>query len=218
MTAASLPNRRTSKVGQLVRRIEEDITLSRLAVGTWLRQSDLEKAYECTRLDLREALDRLSDKGLVHLESNRGYRVVDVDEQKLTEILKVRAVLEVAAAEEIYDKFNATSLRQLKTLAKSFERMVMDGSVVEQEQANRLFHASMLHACSNSELVDLIFELRNRTPVTSNRKKNTAARLKQACEEHFEIITLLGKQDLHGLRAILKQHVLGDLLPKRTKP
>jgi len=200
-----------------VLRIEEDITLGKISVGTWLRQSDLEKVYECTRLGLREALDRLSEKGLVHLESNRGYRVVDVDEQKLTEILKVRAVLEVAAAEETYDKFTAASLRQLKTLAKSFERMVAEGSVVEQEQANRLFHASMLHPCANSELVDLIFELRNRTPVTSNRRKNTATRLKQACEEHHKIIALLDKRDLQGLRAMMKQHVLGDLLTKPTK-
>jgi len=41
--------------------------------------------------------------------------------------------------------------------------MVAEGSVIEQEQANRLIHASMLHPCGNAELVDLIFELRNRT-------------------------------------------------------
>ncbi len=82
-------------------RIEEDINLGTLATGTWLKQADLEKSYQCARIDLREALDRLSEKNLVRLESNSGYRVIEIDERRLSEILRVRAILEVAAAEEI---------------------------------------------------------------------------------------------------------------------
>jgi DNA-binding GntR family transcriptional regulator len=216
MTGKTLKTQAKSKVSQLARRIEEDITLGLLGGDTWLRQADLEQTYGCTRLRLREALDRLVDKGLVRLESNRGYKVVDLDVQKLAEILQVRAVLEVAAAEEIYNKFDAASLRHLKSLAKSFEQSVEEGTVIEQEQANRLFHASMLSHCSNSELVDLIFELRNRTPLSPNRRKNTPARVKQAAKEHYLIIDALRNKDLPGLCTLLRQHVLGELLNKES--
>ncbi|WP_420236963.1 GntR family transcriptional regulator [Telmatobacter bradus] len=195
-----------------MRRIEEDINLGTLGTGTWLKQADLEKAYQCARIDLREALDRLSEKSLVRLESNRGYKVVEIDERKLSEILRVRAILEVAAAEEIIDKFDEHSLRKLKLLAKHFEQVVQNGTVVEQEQANRSFHASMLHFCANAELVDLIFELRNRAPLSTNRRKNTTARLALAAKEHFEMIECLRLRNLPRLRAILRHHVLGEIL------
>lgn len=201
-----------SRVSTLMRRIEEDINLGTLATGTWLKQADLEKSYQCARIDLREALDRLSEKSLVRLESNRGYRVVEIDERQLSEILRVRAILEMAAATEIIDKFDERSLRELKRLAKYFEHVVQHGTVVEQEQANRSFHASMLHFCANSELVDLIFELRNRAPLSTNRRKNTTARLTQAAKEHFDMIACLRQHDLPRLQAILRHHVLGEIL------
>jgi DNA-binding GntR family transcriptional regulator len=198
-----------SRVSTLMRRIEEDINLGGLAAGTWLKQIDLERAYKSSRIDLREALDRLSEKGLVRLESNRGYRVVQMDERRLKEILRVRAVLEIEAAEEIVDKFDYPSLHELEHLASAFEDRVLHGTPVEQERANRAFHAAMLRRCSNLELVELIFELRNRAPLPSNRN-NTHARLLRSVKEHFQIIDCLRAWDQPQLVKITRLHVLGE--------
>jgi DNA-binding GntR family transcriptional regulator len=200
-----------SKVSELVGRIEHDISLGILGSGTWLKQVDLEATYKCPRIDLREALDRLSEKGLVRLESNRGYRVSEIDERRLSQILHVRAVLEVEAATEILALFPDEDLPQLEDLAQHFSFTVENGNVIEQEESNRCFHAKLLHCCTNTELVKLIFELRNRAPLTINRRKNTNARLVQSAREHFQMIDCLRSRDLRLYCKILKHHVLGEL-------
>ena len=49
----------------LADRIQADIFYGRLAPGMWLKQIELERRYACTRLALRQALDAVSNKGML---------------------------------------------------------------------------------------------------------------------------------------------------------
>jgi len=204
----------------IVRLLEEQIGCGLLPPGTWLKQADLQREYGCSRINLREALNRLVEKGLVSLERNRGYRVQKVDETRLLHLLQVRAVLEVEAIESIVTNTDQAALAELRSLASAFSDAVMNGTVLEHEQTNREFHDAFLRGCSNSELVWLINDLRNRTPVAQNRRKNTHAWLLQTVEDHFEMITLLESGDVHALRALVRNHVLGgtDTLQRGADP
>jgi DNA-binding GntR family transcriptional regulator len=185
-----------------------------------LKQADLQREYRCSRIDLREALNRLVEKGLVSLEPNRGYRVQKVDETRLLHLLQVRAVLEVEAIESIVTNTEQTALVELRSLAAAFSEAVMNGTVLEQERTNREFHDAFLRGCSNPELVWLINDLRNRTPVAQNRRKNTHAWLLQTADDHVEMISLLEPRDVRALRALMRRHVLGgtDALKRRAEP
>ena len=102
-------------------------------------------------------------------------------------------------------------LAELRRLAAAFSETVLHGTVVEQELANRRFHAALLEGCSNPELVWLVFDLRNRTPAAHNRKKNTYSLMLRAAEEHVEMVALLEARDVSALRALMKQHVLSGM-------
>ncbi len=219
MTTPTVPSAR-NRPGAIVRLLEERIGCGLLTPGTWLKQADLQLEYDCSRINLREALNRLVDKGLVSLEPNRGYRVQKVDETRLLHLLQVRAVLEVEAIEEVVTNTEQAALAELRSLASAFSDAVMNGTVLEQEQTNRDFHDAFLRGCSNSELVWLINDLRNRTPVAQNRRKNTHAWLLQTAEDHVEMISLLESGDVPALRALIRRHVLGgtDGLKRRADP
>ena len=96
----------------------------------------------------------------------------------------------------------------------------MNGTVLEQERTNREFHNAFLRGCSNPELVWLINDLRNRTSVAQNRRKNTHAWLLQTADDHVERISLLESRDVRALRALMRRHVLGgtDALKRRAEP
>jgi DNA-binding GntR family transcriptional regulator len=191
----------------LAARIERDIVSGRLSGGAWLKQIDLEEKYGSTRLDIRQALERLAERGMVELVARRGYRVKEVDAARLRNILKVRAVLEVAAAEEVMSRIDEAGFARLEELAQAFETAVKSGTVAEQEETNRAFHVEMLKYCENRELVQMIFDLRSRIPVAITRERNTATLLAQAAQDHFTIIALMRAGDLAGLTSLMRRHV-----------
>lgn len=199
----------TLRVPELVRCLEDEISFGQLPVGAWLKQADLERRFGCSRILLREALSRLEEKGLVALEANRGYRVRELDEQRLHQILQVRGILEGEAMLQICGHAEDLDFENLRSLAEKFEGAVKNGTVIDQEQTNRNFHAALLRSCPNCELVAMIFELRNRAPVSQNRRKNTYARLVRAAEEHFKLLTLIENQDAQGAQKLVVEHVVG---------
>lgn len=196
---------------QLAMLIAKDISTGRLSAGSWLKQVDLEAQYGASRLDIRQALDRLEEKGLVKLETNRGYRVEEFDAERFRNVVSIRAILEVAAAEEVMKQIDPAGLDRLARHANLFAEAVTSGTVVQQEEANRSFHAAMLEFCPNRDLVTMIFDLRSRVPVTLTREKNTATILAQTVRDHYEIVERLRARDGAGLAAVIRQHVLTGL-------
>jgi len=201
------------RAGELAVRLEQDINSGVLVMGAWLKQVDLEAQYNCTRIDLRQALDRLVEKGLVCQIANRGYRVQEIDAARMAEIRQVRAILEIAAAEQVMAAIDEAGLAALQEAAARFEDTVLHGTVVAQEAANALFHTRMLEHCPNRELVGLIFDLRRRIPLAATRQHNTGMLLRRAAQDHFAIIELLRSQDLPALSVLMRQHVIADLAP-----
>lgn len=196
---------------ELAKLIEKDISTGRLSAGSWLKQVDLEAQYGASRLDIRQALDRLEEKGFVKLEANRGYRVETFDKQRFRNVVTIRAILEVAAAVEVLKHIDDAGLALLDRQADAFADAVAAGTVVAQEEANYAFHAAMLEFCPNSDLVSMIFDLRSRVPVTLTREKNTATLLARTVQDHYDIVERLRQRDRPGLELIVHQHVLGGL-------
>jgi DNA-binding GntR family transcriptional regulator len=179
-------------------------------MGSWLKQVDLEAAYGCNRIDLRGALDRLVEKGLVVQIAQRGYRVQQLDPRRMAEIRDVRAILEVAAVEDVMKRIDEAGLAGLKDAAQHFDAAVRGGTVTEQEAGNALFHERMLAYCPNRELVATIFELRRRVPLVFTRERNTGTIMRRSAKQHFEMIDKLRARDLPGLRDVMRLHVVAE--------
>lgn len=200
-----------ARARELAKLIEKDISTGRLSAGSWLKQVDLEAQYGASRLDIRQALDRLEEKGFVKLEANRGYRVETFDTERFRNVVTIRAILEVAAAEEVLRHIDAAGLARLEQHAGQFAEAVASGTVVAQEETNSAFHTTMLEYCPNRDLVAMIFDLRSRVPVTLTREKNTATLLARTVRDHYEIVERLRQRDKPGLTATVRQHVLAGL-------
>jgi len=198
----------------LAKRVERDIGLGDLGPGAWLKQVDLEQRYGATRMEVRQALDRLAAKGLVKHLARRGYRVEDFDADRQAQIMEIRAVLEAAAAELVIDRLDEASLAAMEVQAERARVALLDGTVGEHEEANLAFHRIMLAPCPNRELVDLLFELRSRVPVAVTRRRNSPALLRRCAEQHFEIVRLIRARDLPALKQLMRVHNLSPRAPR----
>lgn len=192
----------------LADRIQADIYNGRLAPGMWLKQVELERHYNCTRLALRQALDAVSAKGMLKHEPNRGYHVDFFDDERMLSNYEACAVLEIASAEMVLDHVSPAYLRRLEKLAKAQCELVETGTGLEYEQVNLEFHRVLHEPCRNRVIVDLSFDLRRRVPVALHRMRNTPIKLRARSAEHFEMIEALRTRDVAALREVLWRHIV----------
>ena len=192
---------------ELVNRIALDIQSGAFGPGTWLKQVDLEARYDCTRIDLRRALDRLVANRLVEHVHNRGYHVYEPDSRVHAELQDIRIVLELRAAELIHENVTPADLRDLRRLAKRFDALLAGGTVFEQYDANIAFHQRLHAICSNRELTDLIMEIRRRGPSAPIFQWKTRARMEQSSREHLAMVDALEAGQLARLQKLLREHI-----------
>jgi DNA-binding GntR family transcriptional regulator len=188
--------------------ILQDILAGRLPPGTWLKQIDLERRYNCTRPQVRRALDRLVQKRLVEHIPNRGYHVHEQDGRRAQEVSDIRVILEVAISDRIVTNAGNTDIANLRALASRFDDLVLNGTMLELYEANLAFHRYLLVLAGNQELVELITEIRQRTSSAPVSQWRTRARVEQSGREHQQMIDAIEKRDVDVLKELTRRHIL----------
>ncbi|TCU06797.1 GntR family transcriptional regulator [Rhizobium sullae] len=188
--------------------ILQDILTGVLAPGTWLKQIDLERRYECTRPEVRRALDRLAQKRLVEHVPNRGYHVYEPDGRRAREVSEIRIILETGIADRILSNASAESIARLQMLAKAFDDMILFGTMLELYEANLAFHRELLALSGNQELVDLVTEIRQRTSSAPVSQWRTRARIEQSGIEHHLMIEAIKNGDVEELKNLTRKHIM----------
>jgi DNA-binding GntR family transcriptional regulator len=205
----------SSAQGSLSDIIERDIYKGVLAPGMWLKQIDLEERYGCTRLALRHALEQLQTRKIVQRVPNRGYYVPSVDETAVREIMQARAYVEMSICDNLVQNITDDSIAKLSYLASLFADSLKAGTVLQQDEANHAFHRELLHSCKNQVMVEIIWDLRLRVPISVQRANNTPTRLERSSREHFEMVEALRLRDAARLREVTERHVTYPLEAER---
>lgn len=185
----------------------QDILTGTLPAGTWLKQIDLEQRYDCTRPEVRRALDRLTQRRLVQHIPNRGYQVYEVDERRAQEITDIRVILETSVADLMIAHVTPEAIGTLRALAHRFDEMSFHGSILEHYDANLAFHRALLQLAGNSELVDLVSEIRQRTASAPVSQWRTRARVEQSAREHHLMVDALEAGNLAELQHLIEIHI-----------
>lgn len=185
----------------------QDILTGTLPAGTWLKQIDLEQRYNCTRPDVRRALDRLTQRRLVQHIPNRGYQVYEVDERRSQEISDIRVILETSVADLMVAHATPEATETLRALARCFDDMSFRGTILEHYDANLAFHRALLLLAGNSELVNLVSEIRQRTASAPVSQWRTRARIEQSAREHHLMVDALEARDSGELKRLIEIHI-----------
>jgi DNA-binding GntR family transcriptional regulator len=197
-----------SNAGDVTELILQDIMAGLLAPGSWLKQIDLERRYGRTRQEVRRALDRLAQKRLVQHVPNRGYHVHAPDGRQAGEIAEIRLILEIGVAARIVANATASDIVSLRQLAGDFDRLVLEGTLMELYEANLAFHHDLLALAGNRELVDLVTDIRRRTSSAPVSQWRTRARIEQSGQEHHQMIAAIEERDADALKQAITRHIM----------
>jgi DNA-binding GntR family transcriptional regulator len=209
---ATRPKTRQRAKGELANEIARAIHVRAYRPGEWLRQIDLEEAFQATRFDVRTALDELAVRKTIEHVPNRGYRVTEIDLETYRAIRDTRIILESAAARLVIGKMDDAALAKLETLAHEFSRAVQSGTRVEQSEINRAFHSLIYAHCGNPVLVETIWSLRDRSRGSAVTVWASHQALLASDADHHAMVAAIRAGDGERLAALTAHHIIKDLI------
>jgi DNA-binding GntR family transcriptional regulator len=196
-------------------RLRRDVLTGAHAPGAKLKVEELQGSYGYSSSPLREALNRLSQEGLIRADDRRGFRVAAISRADLADVTHMRLLLDVqalrASMEHGDDAWEAAVVAAAHRLEKA-EAQLGDGPTVLDDawsQVHREFHLSLLAACPSERqrtLCASLFDQAERYRRFSARHRVTA---KSKHREHRRLLDAVLKHDIDTACALLAEHIRG---------
>lgn len=191
---------------RIARVLGERIVAGELLPGAPLRQDRIAEEFEASHVPAREAFQLLRSRGLVVTEPRRGVRVAPLDPAMIQETVEIRAALESLALTFAAPRMNAASFERIeKALIAADQAQTM----VEWEQANRVFHRELVIPCRMPKLLSMLDDLQlanSRIIFSSTRSSGWQPGSSLA---HRQIVNALKKKEFDRAATMLRNHIRG---------
>jgi DNA-binding GntR family transcriptional regulator len=198
---------RTSTADQLVQLLRQTILSGEFLPGSALPEVKLSRSAGVSRNTLREAMRVLAAEGLVRRTMNCGVTVADLTDEDVTEIFRVRMLLELQAVKSVNRLTNwdfsqfTTSIEKLRSAMQSRQW----AEVVEQDMQ---FHRQIVKLLQSSRLERfhwlLLSELRISLALLDRTHEKSA---RVVTTEHQAILDLLTSGKGESCARLLAGHL-----------
>ena len=156
---ATFPRRSTKK--QIHAALRSEIILGHRKPGERLAVDDLKTRFGTSVTPVRDALQMLSQEGLITIKPRSGYFVTQITLKELRDMLELREILEVAAVERATEEITVEQLADLKNVHAGYTGDD-DRAYTRYTDENRQFHFLLAQASGNQELALTLRSLHDR--------------------------------------------------------
>jgi DNA-binding GntR family transcriptional regulator len=178
-----------------------------LAPGTLVSVPTLAAQFAVSATPVREAMLDLEQRGFVSSVRNKGFRVTEVSEQDLKDIVELRQMLEVPAMRALASTFPVETLAEWRSVADEIAVHANEANLPAFIARDRDFHLGLLALYGNSRLVEVVGELRAQTRLVNLARMTAGNELPATAREHHEMLDLLERRDGEALEALTKRHL-----------
>jgi len=203
--------RKVEQVASLRDRISESLSAAiisgELAPGTLVSVPTLASQFAVSATPVREAMLDLEQRGFVASVRNKGFRVTQVSEQDLREIVELRQLIEAPAMRLLAGNFPAESLPQWRAMAEQIAVHAKNANLTGFIECDRDFHLGLLGLHGNVRLVNMVRELRSHTRMVNLARMTMSEELPESAREHHVMLDLLDQGDGAALEALTVKHL-----------
>lgn len=205
---AALEGRPTSVL--IADQLRERIIDGSFRPGEQIREGTLVDKLRVSRGPVREALQRLSQEGLLVSHRNRGMFVLELEITDVNEIYAAREAIELGAAKAISGQDRQVVEKTIKALAKIIAKM---GPLVEQRDWLRLaaldlfFHMEFVDSAGNSRLSRIYSTLAAESRICIVNLEGSYPHAEALVEEHQSLIDQLAAGNWLGLKKAISDHM-----------
>jgi DNA-binding GntR family transcriptional regulator len=189
-------------------RIRERIVSLDMRPGSVVHEGRLREELGIGRTPIREALQRLARENLVRSVPHRGTFVTDVNITDLARITEVRVVLEAHTARLAADRLSAADREGFNHLLEVLETRPS----VDQRELMRLdqqIHRQIYSAARNPFLEATLERYFNLSLRLWYLVLDRDVSLREALEEHVELLRAILSGDADRAEASMRRHVTG---------
>src|SRR5574343_778520 len=174
-------------------RIMEAVMAQKLAPGARLGEQQLAMLFDCSRTVVREALTRLSTRGIVTVSARRGWYVIEPSVDEAREAFEARRVIELGLLHQLR-AVDKAALRQLKAHLQREKAAVAGEDVGARSYLLGDFHVCLAECLGNSLLADTLRDFTARTTLIAMLYQSTHDAA-HSCAEHGRIVQALEASD-----------------------
>ncbi|WP_120006765.1 GntR family transcriptional regulator [Nesterenkonia muleiensis] len=156
---------------------------------------------------VREAMVDLVNEGLVVSVKNKGFRVTEVTDKDLREIIAVRQLLEAPAVRAITGRIPKSDFPLLREKADELIKAGARGDLRSYLTLDRDFHAALLQYTRNTQLEQICTRLRGRTRLRALRSLVVEGTLHESSLEHMLLLDHLESGDEQKAYELTLQHL-----------
>src|SRR6267143_3074271 len=197
-----------SQSDEAYQRILERIVRLEMAPGSVVNEARLREELGIRRTPIREALQRLARENLVRSIPHHGTFVTDVNITDLARITEVRVVLEAHAARLAAEKLTTADREAIEGLLE----LLGPGQVTEQRELMHLdqqIHRLVYRSAHNPFLDATLERYFNLSLRLWYLVLDREVRLREAVDEHVELLRAILAGDGARAEDIMRKHVTG---------
>lgn len=192
--------------GQVLRELRKLIASGSLQPGQQIVQDTLAATLGVSRVPLREALKVLEGEGQVTYHPHRGYFVANLSVDDLTEVYRIRALLEAEALSHAIPLLSDDDIDLLQELADHVVESGKSDDVSAVSESNRRFHFAMFEASNMPRLVRMIGTLWDATDAYRSVYMANSENVHHMNVEHQEMLGAIRRRDAQQVIALQSTH------------
>lgn len=190
----------------VLRHLRAAIVAGDIAEGTPIRQDDVARQFNVSKIPVREALKQLEAEGFVTFQRNRGAVVASLSEPEIVQVFEVRALLESQAIRLSVPLMTPAGLALAEAAETAFAQ---EADVSQWAARNWDFHASLYAAAGRDVLMALIRSVYDRVARFLRVQLTVSGGHALAVQEHRRILAACRAADAEGAAVLTHDHIMG---------
>ncbi len=177
----------------------------RFGRGERIREESVARWLGVSRTPVREALQRLQERGMLQMALGRGLVTVELSRQQTLELYALRETLEGLAARFAAQHAVESEIALLHRLLDDFLAAGDDAKLLAR--INRRLHQAIYDAAHNRYLLQMLDELHEFLALLGDTTFVLAERRHQANLEHRELVAAIEARDPARAEAAAREHI-----------
>ena len=177
----------------------------RVAVGERVREEEIARNLGVSRTPVREALQRLHQRGLLVFGAGRGLTVASLSQHQVLQLYAMREILEGSAARFAAQHATAPEIALLWRLQK--ELCKPDHDTMALVTLNRRLHQAIYEAAHNQYLIQTLSVLHDSLALLHSTTFRVPSRRLESDEEHRQIVEAIEQHNPDRAEEAARQHI-----------
>ncbi len=192
---------------QIAAAVRDSIAAGKLQPNMHLRELDIAREMQTSRVPVREALMQLEREGLVIRQANRGTFVAELTERMVREVSTLRGLLEGFAASEAVTRLAENDLRTLESITRDMREAANAGEFSRVLECDYAFHRYLIQLADHDLLAEIWRTTDAKIRVYLSATNHMHVDLRSIAKSHRVVLDALRTRDPEKARRATTKHI-----------